>query len=156
MWKLHIENLTLGIRRVRYSKSEAIREIVDAWIRNDKILDQPDVWRDEDGKAKISTVEKLLYTYLKARYSNNKLNIREIERIIRRLFPTHLWRDFREKDLVELCKLRGLIIEIEDDRYVPYSPSIAKLVIARYVNRVKDLEGKFSRDVELKLCGRVF
>ncbi len=149
-----LKNLTLGIRRVRYSKSEAIREIVDAWIRNDKILDQPDVWRDEDGKAKISTVEKLLYTYLKARYSNNKLNIREIERIIRRLFPTHLWRDFREKDLVELCKLRGLIIEIEDDRYVPYSPSIAKLVIARHVNRVKDLEGKFSRDVKLKLCGR--
>ncbi len=151
--KYILKNLTLGIKRVRLSKTEAIKEIVNAWIRNEKLLDQPEVWKDSNERATISNVERLLYTYLKHKYSGTKLTLRDLEKIIRKLFPIHLWKDFREKDLVETCKLRGLLIELED-KYVPYSPNIAKSIIVKRINKLRELSSKSRRQIELNICGK--
>ncbi len=145
-----LKNLTLAVRRSRGSKSEIIRDIVEAWIKGDKIIDQPDVWKDSEGRAKISNVELLLYNFLKER-SICKVSQRDLEKIIRRLFPTFLWKDFREKDLIELCKLRGLLIEVEHGKFAPYSPSIAKSVLAKKLDELRRIEKSSKRRMELKL-----
>ncbi len=145
-----LKNLVIGVRRGRGSKSEILREIVEAWIRGEKILDQPEIWRDANGRARISNVEWLLYQYLKSRVST-KITIRELERLIRKLFPTFLWKDFREKDLVEICKLRGLIIEVDHGKYLPYTPSTAKSALARKLEELKRIEKDSRRVVEIKL-----
>jgi len=145
-----LKNLVLAVRRSRSSKSDILREIVDAWIRRDKLIDQPEVWRDSDGTARISMVERLLYHYLKDR-GTGKISQRELEKLIRKLFPTFLWKDFKERDLIELCRLRGLLIEVEQGKYVPYSSSIAKSALARKLEEIKRVEKSSKRRVDINI-----
>ncbi|NPB00688.1 MAG: hypothetical protein GXO10_04875 [Crenarchaeota archaeon] len=145
-----LKNLVLAVRRSRSSKSEILRELVETWIRGEKLLDQPEVWRDSEGRARISNVELLLYQFLKER-NICKISQKDLEKIIRRLFPTFLWKDLKEKDLVELCKLRGLLIEVEHGKLAPYTPSIAKSMLARKLEELKKLEKSSKKRIELEL-----
>ncbi|NPA69433.1 MAG: hypothetical protein GXO26_01375, partial [Crenarchaeota archaeon] len=145
-----LKNLVLAVRRSRSSKSEIIRDIVETWVKGEKIIDQPEVWKDSEGRAKISNVELILYQFLRER-SICKISQRDLEKIIRRLFPTFLWKDFREKDLIDLCKLRGLLIEVENGKLVPYSPSIAKSVLAKKLDELKRIEKCSRKRIEMRI-----
>ncbi|WP_243665478.1 hypothetical protein [Vulcanisaeta sp. JCM 16159] len=57
--------------------------------------------------------------------------VKELEYLIRRLYPTHLWREFKEGDLIKLLSLRGLLLPVNDDltEYAPYSPELVPKVL---------------------------
>ncbi|WP_291765162.1 hypothetical protein [Caldivirga sp. UBA161] len=105
---------TLGLPRRREGKRDAIRSLVKGWV--DGTIDQstPPAFKCGD-KPCISRVEATLVNYL----SNLKRPIdeKELEYVIRGLFPIQLWRDFREHDLIDLMKLRGLLFE-RNGKYV--------------------------------------
>ncbi len=115
-----ILKLTIGIKRGRESKSSVIRKIVSSWIRGEALDDQPDVFKGADGKPKISDAELALHQYLVDK-NIEQISSRELEELIERILPVHLWRELKPKDLIELCRLRGLIIPL-DVRLTKYMP----------------------------------
>ncbi len=134
---------TMAIKRgAKESRDTVIRRIVEAWVRGESLEDQPEVFRDENGKAGISAVELSFINYLKS-LGKQSFTTKELEYLIRRLYPTHLWREFRENDLVKLLSLRGLLLPINNDltEYVPYTPELVPRVLnvlGNYLNRLNE------------------
>ncbi|WP_069806575.1 hypothetical protein [Vulcanisaeta thermophila] len=107
--------LTMAIRRgAKESKDSVIRRIVTAWVQGGELNDQPDVFRDSQGRARVTPVEELFVKYLRS-LGRKRFTIKELEYLVRRLFPTHLWREFRESDLIRLMLLRGLLGPLSRD-----------------------------------------
>ncbi len=134
---------TMAIRRgAKESKEFIIRRIVDAWIKGEDLSDQPEVFRDEGGKAKVSVVEESFINYLRS-LGKPSFTVKELEYLVRRLYPTHLWREFRENDLIRLLRLRGLLLPINEEftEYAPYSPNAvteALNALSRYMAKLND------------------
>ncbi|BDR91780.1 hypothetical protein [Vulcanisaeta souniana] len=134
---------TMAIRRgAKESKDAVIRRIVEAWVKGENLEDQPEVFRDDSGKARISTVELSFINYLRSLGKQN-FTTKELEYLIRRLYPTHLWREFRESDLIKLLSLRGLLLPINDNltEYAPYTPELVPQVLNvldNYLNRLNE------------------
>jgi len=122
---------TMAIRRgAKESKESVIRHIVEAWVKGEDLSDQPEVFRDESGKARVSAVEESFINYLRS-LGKRSFTSKELEYLIRRLYPTHLWREFREGDLIRLLSLRGLLLPVnaEFTEYAPYDPEIVPQVL---------------------------
>ncbi|WP_252900207.1 hypothetical protein [Vulcanisaeta sp. JCM 14467] len=90
-----------------------------------------EVFRDEGGKARISPVESSFINYLKS-LGKQSFTTKELEYLIRRLYPTHLWREFKEGDLVKLLSLRGLLLPVNSNltEYAPYMPELVPKVLS--------------------------
>lgn len=107
-------NYTLAIKRsAREPKESVIRGIVLAWIKGD-VIDQPEVFRDEEGKARVTDVEATFVRFLRS-LGKRILSDKELLYLIRRLYPVHLWREFKEEDLVRLMVLRGLLLPMNPE-----------------------------------------
>lgn len=123
---------TMAIRRgAKESKDAVIRHIVEAWVKGEGLEDQPEVFRDEGGKARVSPVELSFINYLRS-LGKQSFTVKELEYLIRRLYPTHLWREFKESDLIKLLSLRGLLLPVNDNltEYAPpYSPELVPKVL---------------------------
>ncbi len=123
---------TMAIRRgAKESKDAVIRHIVEAWVKGEGLEDQPEVFRDESGKARVSPVESSFINYLRS-LGKQSFTVKELEYLIRRLYPTHLWREFKEGDLIKLLSLRGLLLPVNDNltEYAPpYSPELVPKVL---------------------------
>lgn len=122
---------TMAIRRgAKESKESVIRHIVETWVKGEDLSDQPEVFRDESGKARVSAVEESFINYLRS-LGKRSFTSKELEYLIRRLYPTHLWREFREGDLIRLLSLRGLLLPVnaEFTEYAPYDPEIVPQVL---------------------------
>ncbi len=102
----HLLQYTLGLPRRKEGKRDAIKSIIKGWIEGKVDQQLPPAFNCGE-KPCISRVEYTLVNYL----SNvgKPVDERELEQIIRGLFPVQLWREFREHDLVELMRLRGLL-----------------------------------------------
>ena len=134
---------TMAIRRgAKESKDAVIRRIVEAWVKGEGLEDQPEVFRDEGGKARISPVESSFINYLKS-LGKQSFTTKELEYLIRRLYPTHLWREFKESDLVKLLSLRGLLLPVNSNltEYAPYMPELVPKVLSilsEYMGRLSE------------------
>ncbi|MGC8607726.1 MAG: hypothetical protein ACP5L5_09240 [Vulcanisaeta sp.] len=134
---------TMAVKRgAKESKDVVIRRIVEAWVKGENLNDQPEIFRDEGGRAKISIVESSFINYLKS-LGKSSFTGKELEYLVRRLYPTHLWREFREIDLIKLLSLRGLLLPINADltEYAPYSPELVPQVLnvlSNYLNRLNE------------------
>ncbi len=138
---------TLGLPRRREGKRDAIRSVVKNWI--DGVVDQltPPAFKCGD-KPCISRVEATLVNYL----SNLKKPIdeKELEYIIRGLFPVQLWRDFREHDLIDLMKLRGLLFERNGKYLVTINGGFSEAV-NDVCSRVRELAKLLSGSVSISI-----
>ena len=129
MWELansvaaHIESArkalyqyTLALRRGRDGKGAVLRRIVSAWLQG-KCSDQLPLWCAGE-RLSLSTVEESFYEYLLT--VDAPVTQKTLEREIRRLYPVHLWRDFKEDDLVHIMVLRGLLVPCDARSYKPF------------------------------------
>lgn len=135
---------TLGLPRRKEGKREALKAIVLSWVNGTVDPAMPQAFRCGD-KPCISKVEEILANYLAN--INKPIDERELEAVIRRLFPTHLWRDFRERDLVELMELRGLIYGL-GDKYLSSAGRFQEAVKAT-CSKVKDLAGRIITNIDV-------
>lgn len=135
---------TMAIRRgAKESKDAVIRRIVEAWVKGEGLEDQPEVFRDESGKARVSAVELSFIDYLRS-LGKQSFTEKELEYLIRRLYPTHLWREFKEVDLIKLLSLRGLLLPVNNNltEYAPYTPELVPKVLTilnEYMNRLNEI-----------------
>ena len=148
-----LSELCLSIRRGRESKQQVLRKIVNAWINKEKLLDQPEVWRNPDGTPKLSKPERLFLEYLRSR-GVSRLSVKEAEHLVRVLFPVHLWRELKEKDFIELCRLRGVLLP-EGSHYLVYSPDTAREYVMRKLRAVKETHDRLCREVEIELNSKL-
>ncbi len=145
--------LTLAIRRgARESKEQVLRRIVEAWIQGKELPDQPDVFKCPDGKACISKVEECLVEYLRL-LGKKSYSTRELEALIKRLFPVQLWREFREADLIRLMRLRGLILPTSPDEreYTPFSPDALERAISIAEKRLELLRERLEASATFEI-----
>ncbi len=126
---------TIGMRR-RESKREGIRRIVEQWVSGD-VRDLPDSFKCGD-KPCISLVEQVVLDYLNR--TERQVTQRELESIIAAILPVQLWREFREGDLIQLMRMRGLLIQV-GDKLLPISPQSFKAGIDAMC---KELDGIIS------------
>ena len=105
---------TLGIPKRKEGKREVLKQIVLAWANDDAGAQIPESFKCS-GRPCITRVEEVLRDYLRG--IEKPLDGKELEQVIRSLFPVHLWRDVREQDLIELMLMRGLIYEV-NGRYL--------------------------------------
>jgi predicted transcriptional regulator len=144
---------TMAIRRgAKESREAVIRRIVKAWVENGELNDQPEIFRDENGKARISIVEESFINYLRS-LGKRSFTTKELEYLIRRLYPTHLWREFRESDLIRLLSLRGLLLPINEDftEYAPYSLDTAPKTLEILSNYLKNLREGLTKPLIIKV-----
>ena len=135
-----LKELCIGIRKSRESKANILKELVRQWISGTVSSETPDVFKSPDGRPRISRPEQLLHKYLLER-GIEQISQRELERVIRRLFPVHLWRELREKDLIELCKLRAILLPVNAHLRV-YTPEVARDYL---MNKLRELKSQLSR-----------
>ncbi len=148
-----LKELCIGVRRSRESKTSILRELVLQWISCTVAADLPDVFKSSDGKPCISRPEQYLHRYLLDR-GIDQVSQRELERIIRRLFPVHLWRELREKDLIELCKLRALLLPT--DKYLRvYTPEAARDFLMSKLRELKVQLSRAKAELEITIGGKV-
>ncbi len=144
-----LADLCLSIRKGRETKHQVLRRIVRAWINREKLIDQPEVFRGSDGTPIITKPERLFLEYLRSR-GISRLSQKEAEHVVRVLFPVHLWREIRDRDFIELCRLRGLLL-LEGNHYLVYSPDTAREHIMRRLKTLRDMYSKLCREVEIDL-----
>ena len=147
-----ILKLTLGIRKGKESKYNTILKIIQAWINDEELPDQPEVFKDSNGKAKISEIELALYRYL-IYHDIEIISIKELEQLIRKLFPVHLWREFKEKDLIELMRLRGLLLPL-DQKCTKFRPFRINYV-SQYLDLVKKIVNYYIQLSQVKYVVKV-
>ncbi len=130
---------TLAIRRNKEGKGAALRRIVSAWLQ-DQCVDQPNIWCGDGGKPSLSLVEESFYEYLTA--VDAHITQKTLEREIRRLYPVHLWRDFKEDDLIHIMVLRGLLVPCGTKVYkpFPYAEDCARKFLESIIAEIRSLE----------------
>ncbi len=148
-----LSDLCLSIRKGREPRQQVLRKIVRAWINREKLLDQPEVFRDRDGTPTLSKPERLFLEYLRSR-EITRLSQREAEHLVKILFPTHLWRELKERDFIELCRLRGILLQA-GNHYIVYSPERAREYIVKRVKALKEEHSRLCIDVEIRLLDNV-
>ncbi len=131
---------TIGIRR-KESKRESIRHIIEQWISGDA-RDLPDSFKCGE-KPCISTVERVVIDYLSK--MEKPVTQRELEAIISSILPVQLWREFREGDLIQLMRMRGLLIQI-NDKIHPISPQSFRAGIDDLCRRLNDLSRSYGEE----------
>lgn len=131
---------TIGIRR-KESKRESIRHIIEQWISGDA-RDLPDSFKCGE-KPCISTVERVVVDYLSK--MEKPVTQRELEAIISSILPVQLWREFREGDLIQLMRMRGLLIQV-NDKIHPISPQSFKAGIDDLCRRLNDLSKSYGEE----------
>ncbi|MCG2880142.1 MAG: hypothetical protein L7H00_01825 [Vulcanisaeta sp.] len=144
---------TMAIRRgAKESKESVIRHIVEAWAQGGDLSDQPEVFRDGSGRARVSDVEESFINYLRL-LGKRSFTSKELEYLIRRLYPTHLWREFREGDLIRLLILRGLLLPINPEltEYAPYNPEIIPQSLRALEQHLARLNEAFSRPLVISI-----
>lgn len=116
---------TLGLPRRKEGKRDMIMSIVESWIENKVDQQIPQAFKCGD-KPCISKVELTLINYL----SNigKPIDEKELEQVIRGIFPVQLWREFREHDLIELMRLRGLLHEHNGKYILTTSGNFSKVI----------------------------
>ncbi len=130
---------TLAIKRSKEGKATLLRRIASAWLQG-SCTDQPHLWCDEGGRPSLSLVEESFYEYLAA--IDAHITHKTLEREIARLYPVHLWRDFKEDDLINLMVLRGLLVPCGPKTYksFPHSGDCAKRFLESVIAEVRSLE----------------
>jgi hypothetical protein len=145
----HILQYTLGLPRRREGKRDAIRGIVESWIEGKVDQQLPPAFRCGD-KPCISRVESTLVNYL----SNvgKPIDERELEQIIRGLFPVQLWREFREHDLVELMRLRGLLHD-HNGKYILTAGDGFRRAVEDTCSRIRELSKSLDSGITINING---
>jgi len=131
---------TIGIRR-RESKRESIRHIIEQWISGDA-RDLPDSFKCGE-KPCVSIVERVVLDYLNK--MERPVTQRELESIIASILPVQLWREFREGDLIQLMRMRGLLIQV-NERIQPISSQSFRAGIDDLCRRLDDLSKSYGEE----------
>ena len=138
---------TLGLPRRREGKRDAIRSVVKSWVEGTVDQSTPTVFKCGD-KPCISRVETILVNYLSN--LSKPIDEKELEYVIRGLFPVQLWRDFREHDLIDLMKLRGLLFE-HNGKYIITINGGFNDAVNDVCSRVRELAKLFNGNVSISI-----
>ena len=120
------ENLlryTLALRRGRDKKQTAL-------IRAAEALDEGS---EVEGLGAYRQIEEILLNAFE-----EAIHEKELKSLINVLFPTNLWREIREDDVVELMKLRGVVVPL-GDRLYKYREDLAKRYLAEVLKQIEAL-----------------
>jgi hypothetical protein len=120
------ENLlryTLALRRGKDKKQTAL-------IRAAEALDEGS---EVEGLGAYRQIEEILLNAFE-----ETIHEKELKSLINVLFPTNLWREIREDDVVELMKLRGVVVPL-GDRLYKYREDLAKRYLAEVLKQIEVL-----------------
>lgn len=114
---------TLALKRGKEKKQATLLKAAEQMARGEM----------PEGLASYLSVERILLSTF-----DNEIHEKELISQVSRLFPVNLWRDLKEEDLVELMKLRGVIIP-KGDKLVKYSEEEAKKHLAELVRALESM-----------------
>ncbi|MEM1733138.1 MAG: hypothetical protein QXF38_00945 [Pyrobaculum sp.] len=98
-----------------------------------KIAEQLDQGQVVEGFKSYRQIEEIILDVIE-----ESIHEKELKSVIGSLFPTSLWRDFREEDLVELFKLRGVVVP-HGDRLYKYNIELASQYITELLRQLEEL-----------------
>jgi hypothetical protein len=119
----NILRYTLALRRGKDKKQTAL-------IRAAEALDEGS---EVEGLGAYRQIEEILLNAFE-----ESIHEKELKSLINVLFPTNLWREIREDDVVELMKLRGVVVPL-GDRLYKYREDLAKRYLAEVLKQIETL-----------------
>jgi hypothetical protein len=120
------ENLlryTLALRRGKEKKQVALIKAAEA-------LDEGQV---VEGLRTYRQIEEILLNAFE-----ESIHEKELKSLVNLLFPTNLWREMKEDDVVELMKLRGVVVPA-GDRLYKYREDLARRYLADILRQIEAL-----------------
>jgi hypothetical protein len=118
------ENLlryTLALRRGKEKKQLVLIRVAEA-------LDEG---QEVEGLKSYRQIEEILLNAFE-----ESIHEKELKSLVNVLFPTNLWRELREDDLIELMKLRGVVVP-GGDRLYKYREDLARRYLAEVVRQIE-------------------
>ncbi|AFA38245.1 hypothetical protein Pogu_0218 [Pyrobaculum oguniense TE7] len=114
---------TLALKRGREKRFIALLKAAEAL----------DAGEEVEGLAAYHAVEEILL-----RTFDDSIHEKELKSVVATLFPVNLWRDLREDDVVELMKLRGVLVPM-GERLYKYRGDIVRSYVAEVLKQIEAL-----------------
>ncbi|WP_053240336.1 hypothetical protein [Pyrobaculum islandicum] len=117
----NIIRYTLALRKSKEKKQSALIKVAEA-------LDEG---QEVEGFKSYRLIEEILLNTFE-----ESIHEKELRSIIVALFPTNLWREIREDDVIELMKLRGVLIPNGDYLY-KFNEELARRYLGNILDQIK-------------------
>ncbi|MCU7786504.1 hypothetical protein ODS41_00975 [Pyrobaculum sp. 3827-6] len=119
----NILKYTIALRKGREKKIVALVKAAEAL----------DGGGDVEGLRSYREIEEILLSAFE-----ESIHEKELKSLIATLFPVNLWREMREEDLIELMKLRGVVVPL-GERLYKYRDDLAKRYISDILRQLEAL-----------------
>ncbi|ABO08384.1 hypothetical protein [Pyrobaculum calidifontis] len=98
-----------------------------------KVAEALDEGLEVEGLKAYREIEEIILKAFDA-----SIHERELKSLIATLFPTNLWREIKEDDVIELMKLRGVLVPVGDLLY-KYREDLAKRHVQELLSQLESL-----------------
>ncbi|ACB40333.1 hypothetical protein [Pyrobaculum neutrophilum] len=119
----HIMRYTLALRKGKEKKQLALIKAAEALDEGGEV----------EGLKSYRQIEEILLNAFET-----SIHERELRSLVHVLFPVQLWREVKEDDVVELMKLRGVLVP-NGERLVKYNEEAARRHIENVVRQIEAL-----------------